>query len=362
VFPLVLFIATRAAYLGMSAIGLALVPMLYYHPERRQQFLQAYPALDGLCRWDCGWFVTLVKDGYSTAENAKIFPLFPLLGWAIEKATGIHHLIVFLVVSNLASLASYYLLFHIFRQLEGEEPAKWALLLMASYPFAYFQATAAPESLLILLTALSFLLADRGRHIWAGIVLGLGVMARHVAIFYLPGLLVAQLRQRGFHPRRFLLNPAVLGLVAPFVFVAGFAWHLKARVGDPLAFWNARTIGWGALVWYGWRETLSFISYRDRPEFYFYLVCGLIPWMGAVALVTRKRWLELAVASITSLIIFYEGAVVGLGRYTASVWPAFLPLGLFVSKRPWLQGPVIVAFALFQGLFFFLFSHQFRVF
>src|SRR5215470_13863532 len=106
VFPLVLFVVTRLAYMGMSVVGLALIPTLFNHPDRRQMFLQPYPALDGLCRWDCGWFVTLVKEGYSTAENAKIFPLFPLLGWAIEKATGVHHLIVFLVVSNVASLAS----------------------------------------------------------------------------------------------------------------------------------------------------------------------------------------------------------------------------------------------------------------
>ena len=360
-YPLVLWVFTRLAFMGTSVVGLALIPTLSYHPDRRQVFLEPYPALDGLCRWDCGWMVTIVKDGYNTAENAKIFPLFPMIGWAVEKLTGVHHLIVFLIVGNLAALGAYYVIYNLFKAMEGEQPARWGLALLAAYPFAYFQAGAQPESLMMLLTAISLWLAFKGKHIWAGMFLGLGVMARHVAIFYGPALFVAQLRQRGV--KRFFLSPSLLGLVAPFVFVAAFAWYLKIHVGDPLAFWNARTIGWGDLVWYGWLQVVKHIPYSDRPEFYYFMLCGLIPWAGSIALMTRKRWLEFGVAAVTSMIVFYSGGVAtGLGRYTASVWPAFLPLGVFLANRPVLQAPVIATFALFQGVFFFLFSHQFRVF
>ena len=105
------------------------------------------------------------------------------------------------------------------------------------------------------------------------------------------------------------------------------------------------------------------VPYSDRPEFYFFMITGLSPWVGAIALATRKRWWELAAAALTSMVIFYSGGVAtGLGRYTASVWPAFLPLGIYVANRPALQIPLIIAFSLFQGLYFFMFSHQFRVF
>src|SRR4051794_1986220 len=51
----------------------------------------------------------------------------------------------------------------------------------------------------------------------------------------------------------------------------------------------------------------------------------------------------------------------GLGRYSASCWPAFLPLGVLVSRKPWLQAPLVGVFALFQGIFAYLFIHQFEV-
>ena len=125
-FPLKLFLITRAGYLLASYVGMTLIPGLWYHPERRQMFLAPYPAIDGLCRWDCGWFVTIFKDGYNTAENAKVFPLLPLLGWIFDKV-GVHHLITFIVVPNLCSLASYYVLYRMFRELNGEEAARWGL-------------------------------------------------------------------------------------------------------------------------------------------------------------------------------------------------------------------------------------------
>jgi hypothetical protein len=51
----------------------------------------------------------------------------------------------------------------------------------------------------------------------------------------------------------------------------------------------------------------------------------------------------------------------GLGRYSASCWPAFLPLGAWLSKRANFQGPIVAILAVFQGLFFYLFVHQFPI-
>ena len=360
-YPLKLFAITRAGYLLASFVGMTLIPGLFYHPEGRQRFLQPYPALDGLCRWDCGWFVIIARDGYSTAENAKVFPLLPLLGWAFEKFLGIHHLITFLVVPNLCALASYYVLYRLFRELSDEEAARWGLAAFVAYPFAFYQAAAYPESMMTLASALGIWLAMRGRHIWAGVAVGLGTLARHLTIFAGAGLVAAQIHQRGLHPRKLLLHPAILGLIVPWLFVGVFAWHLQTRVGDPLAFWNARTIGWGDMVWWGVQDMFRYASFADRPEWFIYMGFALWPLAGTVALFTRKKWVELAAfAAVLMLMITTRGAV-ALGRYSASVWPAFLPVGIWLAKRPELQTPVLVMSAVLQGLFFFLFSHQWRI-
>ncbi len=359
-FPLYLFVFSRLAYVGCSWIGMTLVPNLYLHEEGRQRALQPYPWIDGLCRWDCGWFDIIFKQGFSVYENAKVFPLFPLMAWVIHRVTGMNHLVALILIANAASLGSYFVLHRLFRELEGEEAARWALLLFAAYPFAFFQAAAYPESLMVLCSAGALALALRGRHIWAGTVLGLGVMARHLTLFGGAGLLAAQLHQRP-SPKRFLLSPAILGLVVPFLFVAAFAWHLQVMVGDPLAFWWSRTINNGPIVWFSVREIVQQVPYVQRPEFYFYILLATIPTVGAIALATRKRWLEFAADGICLMLVVLGSGGVALGRYSAACWPAFLPLGLWLSKRPTLQGPVLMMLVLFQGLFFFLFSHQFQI-
>jgi len=50
-----------------------------------------------------------------------------------------------------------------------------------------------------------------------------------------------------------------------------------------------------------------------------------------------------------------------MGRYSSSCWPAFLPLGVWLSKRLELQAPVLAGLGMFQGLFLYLFVHQFPI-
>lgn len=360
-YPLALFLLTRLAYMAFSFMSLQLIPTIYFHPEGRQRFLEPYPWLDGLCRWDCGWMVRIYEQGYSQLENAKVFPLMPLLGWALEKATGLHHLLGFLLIANLASLGAYIVVFKLFKELEGDDSARWALALFAAYPFAYYQAAAYPESLMTLSSALALMLAMKGRPFTAGLALGLGVMARHLTMFTGLGLFAAQVRQRGWHPRRLVFHPHFLGLAIPFLFVAAFFLYLGRATGDPLAALHSRTIGWNDWVWFGVRQTLLNVPYSERPEYFYYIVIALFPTAGAIALATRKRWAELAASGTVLMAIILSTGIAGLGRYSASVWPAFLPLGVWLSRRPALQVPVLLALALLQGLFFFLYVHQWRV-
>ena len=51
---------------------------------------------DGLCRWDCEWYVILAKSGYDTfptatgidAGNWAFFPLYPIIVGALHAASG----------------------------------------------------------------------------------------------------------------------------------------------------------------------------------------------------------------------------------------------------------------------------------
>ncbi len=360
-FPLVLFIFTRIALLGFSQIGLTLIPTLFWE-HRAQPFLQQYPALDGLCRWDCEHFGIIARLGYTEAWRTNFFPLLPAMSLALHTVTGMEVELAMLAVANLAGLGAYLAIYQIFTMLADEAAARWGLMLFAAYPFAFFQATAYPESLMISSSAIAILLALRGHHILAGFILGYGVLARHLTLFAGAGLLAAQIRQRGIHPRRFLLSPAILGLVLPWLFLALYCLYQYTAFGDPLAFAHARSSNWGELAWWGVHDLLATQDVNEHVRtMYAYLPFGLLTTVGAVALFFRREWIELGAFAIVFMIALWAIGMWGLGRYTASCWPAFLPLGVWLAKRPVLQGPVIGLFALFQGLFFFLFSHQFVI-
>ncbi len=358
-FPLLLFIITRIGLFGSSYISMTLIPSLYLHEAGRHPSLQGHPALDGLCRWDCGWFERIMLTGFNDIETAKVFPLFPILGWTLSKATGIDPLVSLILIANVASLGSYVVIYAIFKRLEGGSAARWGLTFFSAYPFAFFQGAAYAESLMALMSSSALLLAMNAKHIRAGLVLGFGIMARHVTIFAGAGLLAAQLRQRGF--RRFFLSPALLGLLVPFAFLAAWSWYLGRKVGDPIAYWHARTINFGPSVFWSVRDVFAQVPFASRPELYFYMVFSLIPLAGTIALLTRKRWIELAAAAAVLMSVVYGSGGVALGRYSAACWPAFLPWGIALSRRPALQGPLVGLLFFFQGLFFFLFSHQWQV-
>lgn len=360
-FPLLLFVSMRLAFVAFSYIGMTLVPHLYLHEEGRQAFMKPYPAFDGLCRWDCAWFLRIMDEGFSQLENAKVFPLYPALAWTLSRVTGWNRIVSLLIIANAASLASYFVIYRLFRKLEGSAAARWGLMLFASYPFAYYQAVAYSEPMLILGSASALWFASRGRHLWAGTALGLGLMARHVTIFFGLGLLAQQLLRSGLRPKRLLWNVDFLGLAIPFAFLAAWSWYLARKVGDPLAYWHARELNFGPEVFWSVREVFKNVPYESRRELYFYMAFSLIPLAGTIALFAKRRTIPLGAAAMGVMAAAYYGGGIALGRYSSACWPAFLPLGVMLSRRPLLQGPVVGALMLLQGAFFWLFSHQWPI-
>lgn len=198
-FPLVVFVATRLALLAFSYLGLHLIPALYDQHGQRALF-GPYAAFEGLCRWDCYWFFSIAERGYWEARATNFFPLYPALVRTLHLMTGIPLPFALLIVSNLASFAALLVVYRIFTMLVSEAAARWSVALLVAYPFAFFQAVGYPESLMMLYSALAILFALRGQHVWAGVLLGFGVLARHVTLLAGAALVVAQIRQRGFPP------------------------------------------------------------------------------------------------------------------------------------------------------------------
>src|SRR5207245_2831475 len=116
--------------------------------------------------------------------------------------------------------------YRVFSRLEGNEVAATGVALLAAWPFSFFQAAPYPESLMLASSALAILWAEQGKHLRAGVALGLGILARHLTVFAGGALVVAQLRERGFHPKRLIANRAFLGLVLPLLIAGVYFLYL----------------------------------------------------------------------------------------------------------------------------------------
>ncbi len=353
-YPLAVFICSRIGILAVT--GWSSVIDRHFH---RRLAPTRIPAIDHLCLWDCGWFVTIAEQGYRVPQDANFFPLFPLMGRFLHMVTGIPTEWCLLIAANLASLAALAIIYRLFWALEDEEIAGTALIYWAAWPFSFFQAVGYPESLMALSSAAAIYLALRGRHILAGAALGAGVLARHLTIIAGPALLVAQLQERGWHPRRLLLNSGILGLLLPFALPGLYFAFLAQRFGNPLAWWHARSAGWGEAAWYGVWSFLTGESWD--PQIKVYVILSIIPGVGAFLLLLRKRWWMLAGFAVPLMIALWTIGLMGLGRYSGAAWPAFLPFAAWLVKRPSFRWPVVYLFALLQGMFVYLFAHSYPI-
>jgi hypothetical protein len=242
-------------------------------------------------------------------------------------------------------------------ELAGQAAAGAALALQVAWPFSFFQAAAYPESLMMLSTSLAILLAMRRRHLSAGGILGVGILARHLTALGGLALLVEQIRQRG--PRRLIPHRDFLGLLLPLAIVSLYFAFLAHRFGDPLIWLRMRS-QWGSSAWWGLWSFFTKPSVRT-PEITLYVILSIIPGIGAVLLLRRPQWYALASFALGLMLLLWATGASGLGRYSSSCWPAFLPLGVLLSRRPSLLAGVLCALAMLQGLMLYLFVHLYPI-
>jgi hypothetical protein len=311
---------------------------------------------DALCRWDCGIFSLIARRGYDNIRETNFWPAYPVGVRWISLITHIPIEYVLLILPNLATLGAYLVLSRVYSLAEDERAARWALLAFAAFPFAYFHASGYPESMMVFFSALATLLAMRGRHVGAGFALGGAVLSRHLGILFGVSLLAAQIRQRGW--RGFFKSPRFLTLALPFL-LAGLHFTYCWQVwGDPLSWWRVR-LDWGETAWWGAIQIVQ--HYERNPHFLSYLLWTMVPAAGVIALVIRRKTPELAAPALVMMVVILAVGAAGLGRYAASCWPAFLPWGVWLSKRPLLGASVVAAMGMAQGLFFFLHVHHYAI-
>ncbi|MFO0958719.1 MAG: mannosyltransferase family protein [Isosphaeraceae bacterium] len=335
---------------------------------------QAFPDSyfwDTWARWDSGWFMKIVEEGYAPAgdhsadvRKAAFFPLYPYLTRTIAGLTG-NHWIAGLLVSNLSLLGALFFLGRIARHVGlDEDGARRTQLYLLAFPTSFFLSSYYSEGLFLLLTTAAMWFYLRRWFLPAGIAGALACTSRHVGLaLFVACLLGAAISWKGLKGRRagaFWLLLMPLG-------TAAFAGLLYLKMGEPLAFlashslWSRQSMSphqtllktFGQVDWALPRNMVNTIRAMD--------LLSVLPFLALPAFLIRKADPALpAFAWLMVLVPLTSGSVQSLMRCEAVIFPAFLVLAGWGRNRD-VDRALVYGMGLFQGLLVLHFGNWFFV-
>lgn len=206
-----------------------------------------------LLNWDAPHYRSIVEGGYryepkpagtpfhEAQQNIAFFPLYPLACAALKPLLGTSGAMIF--VANVAALASAILLYLYIRRRIDERAALWVVAIVFCWPTACFYSFGYSESLNLLLTVLTMLLADRGRFLLAAVVCGLATATRPTAVTLVPVFLLAYWVGSPAPRVRRAVQLLLLGAIACLGAVA-YAGYLDWRFGSPQVYYDNLRAGW----------------------------------------------------------------------------------------------------------------------
>lgn len=336
---LVLYAAVRLPLELLSAASDGFVP--------RGPGALGMPPLDGpqwlkvWLRWDSGWYVRIIRDGYAYADctapalpcpqaSIAFLPGYPL---AVRALTGfgLPLSVASFVVTHVALVAALWGLLVLGQRLLGERAsASRAAVAMLAFPSAIFLSVGYAEVVFLALGVWGLLCLER-RQVWAAaVLLTLGALTRSQGMLLLGAVGLVALAQRDW---RVVLTVGGVGALGLGSYLA---WQ-HVTFGDALAFMHARR-GWGFvegrppmdIIREHWERTKVGALHLEG-----WLDFAAIPWLAVVAV---AAWRRLGAryglfAALVLVVPLVQGQVWALSRIALCVFPGFLLLGAWTGRR-----------------------------
>lgn len=328
-------------------------------------------------RWDANHYRQLAEVGYrGSVENGEhlLLVFFPLYPWLVRVLHTVipNYDAAGLLLSSVCYMGGCCMLARLVTEDFGALTARNALALFSAYPFAFFFGAFYTESLFLLLSVTAFYLIRRHKWLWAGLVSALAALTRMQGVLLAAAGLVeyiaaeqplTKFRVRDWRGlgRDLLCKVLPLGLV--LLGVGCYLYLNYAVAGDPFKFsYYQRThwyqgftplprclkIAWTYLTGSLWEE-MSFTTWGpDLAVFALSLAAAVF-----AARHLPPAWAAYAVFCM--LLNFSLSWPLSCGRYMACSFPLFVSLAVAFRKKLLTARLAAVAFAIFQGIYLFVF-------
>lgn len=391
---LLLFVTWRIWLFVFALLGLVLLPMFSKHffGGGLEKYVQN-PLFWTWANFDGEHYLSIAQYGYKPLQHS-FFPIYPFLIKFVSSGSLRSLTVSGLVISNLAILASLFLLWRLVRLDYSSEVATWTLVSLLAFPTSFFFGSVYTSSLFLLLTLGSFLAARKARWVAAGLLGAVASATRIFGIFLLPALLVelwqqakekekllargnvaaalspfaenserkfgdeceshsaskglSSLRSEGTrHPERKLAGALSL-LVIPLGFLA-YLFFLHQTTGSSLNFYSelstfgeqrgSRAI---LLPQVFWRYIKIILSVQVFSPLYLTIMVEFIVAAGSLLLIfwllaNKGRFSYVIFATLGYILPTLTGSFSSLPRYVLVLFPLYIGLGLTLSRvhRTW---------------------------
>ncbi|CCQ45457.1 putative membrane protein [Pseudarthrobacter siccitolerans] len=286
------------------------------------------------------------------------YPLFPSLAGGLSSLTGWPPAASLTIIAMLSGLAAALVVYALFREKAAHGTALWGVAFFATFPVSAVLQVPYGEPLSLLLLAAALLLVIRRQYLWAMPVVVLLCLSRPVGVpfaatlgFLLIFRLVQRLRRSGLESHS---TPDLVALTA-LTAVAGasaLAWPAAAwaATGDIEAYTKTET------VWRG-EDLVPFKPWFDTGADLFGPVLGMLAPFVFVALFAAMLYLPAVVRLGVELRLWcacYMGYLVMFLHPQTSTFRMLLPLfplalgAALLSRSKAYRGTVVVMFLLLQ--------------
>jgi hypothetical protein len=310
----------------------------------------SYHGTDSLCRWDCGWFATIVDHGYDPQRRADGFanwpfhPLHPLFAYPLHHYFDVSTATSLVLASRAALLFAIYGFILMLGDEAGSTTERFmAGSLVAFNPYIIYAHAGYSEALYFALLAFAFYFAHRKFWVESGLMGCLVSATRQVgAAFIVP---YAMMALPSSDWRKFDRSKLIGLLLCPIGALA-YVLYLYKHTGDPLALihvhaaWVAQPFGNPVLaIW----EPLQ---KHHWPRVWAIMVLG---GLLATAWLLKIKKPELGVSLGLSILIAllggsYANELFAMPRYIWWQPPLLYAIYMFL-KRYTALFPVYLAFA-----------------
>lgn len=327
----------------LISIAFFMSDIIPHHPPAGFVDQSLYPmstTTEKLIKWDAHWYTYVAGHGY----NAKSIVFFPLLTFFIKLLSylGLHIAIAGLLICNLFTFLSFWIMDLTFRLDFSERQVSRALLAYAVMPTSLFLNSIYTEPLFITFSLLCVYFSRLEKWWYGGIAGAFAAVTRNLGIFLFLLLLYEFWNK---YPRSGKSLLTAIPLFFPPIALSFYMLYNFYLLGDPISFVNSQQ-NWGrhfAPPWYNLWANLP-LTFSNNPYSQpgialdtFTVIIGLIGFFALTFLLQFKiptsylligwLWFLIPLSSTTSELPLYS-----MSRFVLPIFPLYLFWGQLPSK------------------------------